>query len=299
MVKVKLVAFLIVIILPISIFAQKRINVQYLLVPGNSFILGQWKNYESFNYPQYGRKFTPSLDAGLSVEFNFKGKPGGKMAYDVMTSSGYYLADHISFNAGLLYSFCGQNYKDMKDGDVTWSRNLRLQYLKLPLKIIFVKGQEDKFQLIYSAGFYAAYLTNYIDKNTTLTNTNKIRTVTKGNSIITTSADGTVIKRYQLLDKPYEQFDYGMLLGIGIQKKVSRDLFLQFILTGQLGFPDIKNTSAQYFDGNDQKSYFGINSSPTHENASLGMMVALKKTFEWTPKPKEARKRWRIFRLKN
>lgn len=280
-------------------FTQKRFNAQFVIQPGNSFIAGQWRNIAAYNSPLFEKKFTPGLETGVNVVVNFRGKAGKKVVYDEMYESGFYLADKIAFNMGIFYSFGGQNYKDMKQADITWLRKLRLQYLKIPLKFDFIKGKENELQLIYTAGFYLSYLIGYKETNSMTQNNYQLVSVTQSGSIITTSSDGT-FKHYPLESVPYNSIDYGASLGVGMQKKLSTGLFLQLMLTGQRGFVDIKNTSSQYRDGSTLISYFGttVNTEISHKNSSLEVMLGLKKIFTWTPSPKSERKLWRIFRFK-
>ena len=303
MYKIKLFTSLITMIISTLVFAQKKINVQLVIQPGNSFISSQWKNLSAYNAPPFKRKVTPALEAGVNAVFSFKGKIGQKVVYDEMYESGFYLADNITFGMGIFYSFCGQSYKDMKQADITWSRKLRLQYLKIPLKFEFIKGKENDNQLVYSAGFYASYLTYYKEKNSTTSDNYQSEAVTKGNSIITTySVTGTPSTsiKYDLQGKPYNSIDYGASLGVGMQKKLNADWTILLMLIGQKGFADIKNKGTQYSDGNTVYSYFGtnVNTSIKHTNSSIELTIVLKKHFEWTPNPTKEKKRWRIFRLK-
>lgn len=200
-------------------FGQKRFTAQFVIQPGSSFISGQWKNISAYNSPLFEKKFTPGLEAGVNAVFNVKGKAGKKVVYDEMYESGFYLADKIAISMGLFYSFGGQNYKDMTtDGSTTWSRKLRLQYLKIPLKFDFIKGKENETQLVYTVGFYAGYLTRYKETNIFTQDKYQSVTVTQSNSIITTFSDGTFNERYQLKSSPYQSLDYGMSLGVGMQK---------------------------------------------------------------------------------
>ena len=117
---------------------QSRLNLQLVLQPGNSFIIGQWKNLDATSnaiFPAFSRNLTPGLETGVNAIFNFKGKAGGKVGYDEMYKSSFYFADKIMISTGLHYSFGGENYKDMKNALSTWSRKIGLSYLKIPLQI--------------------------------------------------------------------------------------------------------------------------------------------------------------------
>lgn len=286
-------------------YGQKRFNAQFVLQPGNSFISGDWKNVNIVNSPPFKRKITPALEAGVNAVYHFKGKGkfGGKMGYDAVSKSGFYLADKITLSIGIVYSYGGQNYKVMKEADVIHSRNLRLQYLKIPLKFDLVKGKEDKPQLIYTVGVYGGYLIGYKEKNGVTGTTTSSKTVIQGSTIISTySVNGApaVSTQYELQSKPFNSIDYGALLGVGMQKKLSPSLFFHIILIGQKGFADIKNKEAQYRDGTNLYPYFSsnINMNINYTNSSLELMIGLKKNFEWTPSQKKEKKRWRLFRLK-
>jgi len=281
-------------------FAQKRVNLELVAKPGIAFVSGPWRVYSPSILPaRMEKRLTPSLDAGVKAVISFKSKKGGKVAYDEMYQSGFYLADKISFNLGVLYSFCGQNYKDLLIGDDTWARKLRLQYVKVPFNFDFIKGKESQTQLIYTAGLYAGYLTWFKEASSATHNKNEQSILIKSNSMVLTSFDGAS-KQYDLTDRPYQSFDYGLSLGVGMQKKIASDLAVKIMIDGQIGFPNILNTSVQYNDGTMMVPYFvkNENSILPHKNRSFGVMVGLKKTFEWTPAPEEEKKRWRIFRLK-
>ncbi|MBI3500815.1 MAG: hypothetical protein HY063_03390 [Bacteroidetes bacterium] len=298
-----LAAVLTLLLLTVTSFAQKNLNMQFVIQPGNSFISGQWRNLAAYNAPPFKRGITPALDAGITTGFKFKGKAGKKVVYDDMYESGFYLADKIGISTGLFYSFCGENYKKMQQQEIAWQRNLRLQYLKVPLRVEFIKGKKEENQLIYTLGFYAAYLTWYKETNTVTSKDEQSSAVTKGTStVVTYTATGIppASAYYNLQSKPYNPFDYGALLGVGMQKKLNSDWQLQLMVMGQKGFADIKNKNAQYSNGSNSELYFpaNVNNTISHTNSFIEVMVGMKKTFQYTPKPKEERKRWRIFRLK-
>jgi hypothetical protein len=208
------------------VFAQKKIGMQFIVQPGNSFISGQWRNLASNNSLPFQRNITPALETGISAIFNFKGKAGKKIVYDEMYESNFYLAEKIAFSVGMLYSFSGQNYKKMKQADITWSRKLRLQYAKIPLQFYFIKGKEHDNQLIYTAGFYVGYLIYYKEKNNVMRDNYQSKAVTKGSTMITTySATGVPAfsSTSYLWDNPYNFIDYGASLGVGMQKKLNDD----------------------------------------------------------------------------
>lgn len=303
MYKIKLLTSLMALIISTLTFAQKKMNMQFIMQTGNSFISGQWRNLSASNSPPFNRKITPALEAGVNAVFNFKGKAGKKVVYDEMYESGFYLADKIAFGMGIFYSFCGESYKDMKQADITWSKKLRLQYLKIPLQAYFIKGKENDNQLIYTAGFYAGYLTYYKEKNSITGANYQSESITKGSTMVTTySVTGSpaVSSTSYLWDNPYNFIDYGASLGVGMQKKLNDDWTLQLLIIGQKGFADIKNKNARIATGNDLHPYFGtnVNTYIKHTNSSIEVTIGLKKHFEWTPKPKEEKKHWRIFRKK-
>lgn len=298
--RIKLLGVIAAMAVSTTAFTQRRISGQFILQPGTSFITGEWKNiHPNANPISFDRKLTPSLEIGLNTVFRIKGKAGKKLVYDDISKSSAYLSDKIAFNLGFLYSFGGQNYKDIQQADIQWSRKVALQYFKVPVKVEITKGNENQTQLIYNVGFYAAYLIRYKEINSTTQNNSKVTIIAKGNTIDSTSSNGNP-PQYTFKSQPYQSLDYGLVLGIGTQKQLSSSLFVQLLLNAQVGIPNILNIASQYTDGVNTYPYFedNINTFISHRNSSIGVMLGLKKRFEWTPNPTKEKKRLRIFRLK-
>ena len=283
-------------------------NVQLVLQPCNSFLSNPWKNIPVYSKPiTYPRKVSPGLEAGVNAFYNFGGKRGKKVVYDGMYESGFYLADKIALSVGLHYCFAGQNYKKINDDLYTWSRKVRLSYLKIPFQCYFIKGKPEQNQLVYTVGVYAGFLTHYKEKNSTSTDNYSTITVAKAKNVTSTTSNllipGTpdITLEYSLDSRPYQSIDYGLSLGVGMQQKFTDDITAQFIFIGQFGLTDVKNTSAEYSDGTISYSYYGTNANSykKHKNSSLGIMIALAKSFKLSASaPKTEKKRWRIFRIK-
>lgn len=246
------------------LFAQKGFNLQFSLQPNASFITGDWKiSTSNSDYT-----FKKSLTFGFGVAL----------------AGGYNFTDNLGASIGLGYSLGGQNYKGItiSQGSLTQTieNDISLSYIKIPIKFNFNTTPNKSISFSGFAGFYLGFLAGY-KQTYSLTGPypdDQTTYVFKGKTMTENGSD-----QYDLIGKPFKSTNFGITLGAGLQKKLSEKLFLLVMLNYELGFGDIKNVSSQIqYSEHDLENVYQSddpNRSVSHKNASIGLMIGLKKSF--------------------
>jgi hypothetical protein len=246
------------------LFAQKGFNLQFALEPNASFITGDWKISTSKADYTFKKSFTFGFGAGLAGGYNF--------------------TDNLGVSLGLGYLHGGQNYKGItiSQGSLiqTIENEISLSYVKIPIKFTFNTNPAKSISFSGFAGFYLGFLAGY-KQTYNLTGPypdDQTTYVFKGKTMTENGTD-----QYDLIGKPFKSTDFGITLGAGLQKKLSKKLFLMVMLNYELGFGDIKNVSSQIqYSPDDLENVYKSddpNRSVSHKNSSLGLMIGLKKSF--------------------
>ncbi|OFX34745.1 MAG: hypothetical protein A2X08_01020 [Bacteroidetes bacterium GWA2_32_17] len=247
--------------------AQKGFNMQFTLQPGTSFISGNWMVPGFMAYNDH-YKAPKKITLGFVGGFN----------------GGYNFTKNIGLGLGLLYSHQRQSYGNYTYSvtNKTYSRKIRLSYLKIPFKFNFVTNPKKNIAIIFFAGVYYGVLAGYKDVVTINHNNGNYDTyITSGNTIesipINKNNSNTGIT---YLTKKIYRNDFGITVGTGIQKKISSNLFLLVSLNYEKGLNDIRNLSSQYLDSHTPYYFeYDVNTEIERKNSMLGVIIGLKKIF--------------------
>jgi hypothetical protein len=256
----------------VATYAQKGMNVQIVVSPGMS--MGG-----KFEVPENPQSLDPGWVA-LKKTFTF--------GMDAGVTFGYNFTEKVGVNLGLLYSKQGQHYKDYtwtigKD-NATWKRKVALNYLKLPLRVNYTINPEQKISFTASAGFYLSFLLGYKDENSATASDGSSFTATaKGDTYTQTYGSDTESAAF-INGNPYKSTDFGGLISVGLQFKLSEKIVIPVGLIYQVGFVDIKNKACQYTQSssNDAELFWqnSDNDSPnatlSYHNSSLELLIGLK-----------------------
>lgn len=252
-------------------YAQKGMFFQVSVNPGitmgGKYELPEDVTLSELEWTAMKKKGTFGLDAGLTYGYNF--------------------SNTLGVSIGLLYSKQGQAYKDYtwtigKD-NATWKRSVNLNYLKVPIQFRFVSNPEKSISFTASLGIYLGFLLGYKDENrVSATDGSSATLIAKGKTYTQTFGSDSESAAF-VNGKPYKSMDFGGMIGVGIQFKLSKKLSLPIGLNYQIGFVDVKNQSCQYtLSGSDKTQLFWQNSdnnSPnatsSYHNSSLELNVGL------------------------
>lgn len=271
-----LLQLLLLLFLSIASYAQKGMNIQIMVNPGMSmggkYQLPQDVTSANTGWVAEKKSFTFGMDAGAAFGYNF--------------------ADEMGVLIGLLYSKQGQNYKDytwtMGTDKATWQRKVSLNYLKIPLQFIYILNPDQKISFTGSAGIYLAFLLGYNDKNSAnATDGSSFTSTAKGSTLTQTSTDsqGTTTQSATFINgKPYKSADFGGIIGVGVQFKVSDKITIPVGIYYQIGFVDVKNKACQFTQTNSSNAQLfwqnANNNSPNatqaYHNSSLEIKIAAK-----------------------
>ncbi|NVN95604.1 MAG: outer membrane beta-barrel protein [Bacteroidetes bacterium] len=271
--------------------AQKKFSMEIIAMP--SFTMGGEYdvNKRISNLPSY----IPIIDTTWIAI-----KKSLTFGYEIGVALRYKINNKMSTSLGLLFTRQGQNYQDYSSEQYiyseTISKSVSLNYLKLPVQFQFTSNPEKKLSILFSTGFYFAFLVNYNDE--TIINDYTNSSSAGGPSTITLTASGTLLQtKYNdypneyfafINGKPYKSIDFGGILGIGIQLKLSDKMSMPLNFNYQIGFVDIKNQSSQVLYGYNINSYVedfwkikinGVKNYPNmtlpYHNSSLGLKIGL------------------------
>lgn len=284
--------------LAIQTFSQKGFNIQAVLQPQATFLLGSWKTYvpsqNDSSQHTTEKVGTFGLEGGINVGYNF--------------------TDKLGVGIGFIYSAQGQNYKDYEGSEsgyyaaignwkesYTVSRYLELQYLKIPVTFRINSDPEKIVSFNGNVGLYVGFLTQYFEvqkisgsySETDFNYTYNTTSTSHGNDIDTkydtkgyifgTPFSDSGTDKGKFLDQPYNSTDFGVTIGLGFQIRLTSKLFIPITLNEQIGFVDIKNSSSRYKDsaGNTGDTYDkkDENLKVSHRNSVTGLSVGLKICF--------------------
>jgi len=253
------------------VFAQKGLNFSLIIQPSTSFISGSWivpeLKMDSDHY-ESPKKFTFGFEAGIKGSYNFN--------------------DNIGINLGLIYSQQGQKFGDYTYNvtNITYERKIRLSYLKIPLELNFTLKPDKDITIISYLGIYYGILIDYIDETIRTNNNyeNTFETFTVKNndiSLISTTNNNPFIVVMSNLSENIYRNDYGIVVGTGVQKKISSSMYLMFMLKFEKGLNDIRNLSSQYLSsgGSPYYSDVKVSNNTVRKNSILGLTIGMKKSF--------------------
>lgn len=251
--------------------AQKNLTLDFTLQPGMSY--GGDYFYDYRDNLMYGNSFTFNLKFGANL--------------------GYYFNEKMGISVGLLYDHLGQNYKDYFAGvgnyyTCTTQKSTSLNYLKIPMLFNYIFSPTEQFSFTFSTGFYLSFLFKYTDetKKTYVSEIydnpnypNYTRTYIASGSTLSYSTDDPT-SPYSYEDtfsngNPFSTIDFGGIISAGILYKFSEKISFPVLLSYNIGFVNIKNTSS--IIGNGGRTYWdGDNISTSYHNSSLGLQLGVR-----------------------
>ena len=244
------------ILITTTAFAQKGYYLQFAIQPGSSSISGDWKLDLGGSNNTFEKGFTFSFETGVNGGYNF--------------------TDNLGVSIGLFYASQGQNYKEFS----TITNDISLSYLKIPFKLNFTLNPENQLSFSGFAGFYLGFLTAYNQTMTQSYNNTLYTVVAEGSTLTETISSSSFSTQYDFVEKPFNSTNFGITLGAGVQKKLTDDLSIQFMLNYQAGFGDIKNVASQYVVGNHNDNFYDTddpNRTVSHKNSVLGLIIGITK----------------------
>ena len=266
-----------------AVIAQKKISIAFYLGPQTKSVSGDYFA---------GDTGTVKVAAGKQFDLGFQ--TGFMVGYALMDSTG---KDSLEVAIGFIQSSQGQSYdKYEKVGTnetFSVSHNTVLNYLRIPVQLIYTRNAAKHFSFTCFAGVYFAPLIGYEDKTRTSrvnasVSTLETSTASGSEVVVASSQDvnfhNTYVhsfnkQTYPLSDKPYKS-DFGVTLGAGMQIKLSEKMYLPCMFNYEIGLTDIKNYSATVQLPGGTVSYWGDaadpNSSEKFHTSSLGILIGLK-----------------------
>jgi hypothetical protein len=274
--KKELMLLIALVTISVATYAQKGLNIEIHAQPGMT-MGGDFQvptdNSNSNSYVSPGKSFTLGMNTGASVGYNFN--------------------DKVGVSLGLLFSHQGQNYKSFTytvSDNFTEYRSVSLNYLKIPILFNFVSAPEKSVSFTCSAGFYLGFLTGYKDETWyTYSDGSRDDNLANGSTLVETYTPNTGTSSTDnaaFLSKPYKSADFGGILAVGLQFKLSDKIVMPLMLNYQIGFSDVKNESSEYTQSNSSdanlywQSFGGGSGNPnstlSYHNSSLGIKIGLK-----------------------
>jgi len=244
---------------------------------------------EGFNF---GFNIQPASSSGGEMDFGLI-YPSGSSYYtfdkvftlkmSIGVDFGYNFDESFGVSSGLQYARNGQNYADFTDSyNNTISFYTSLDYLKIPFLVHYVLNPDDQTTFSFQTGFYLGFLLGYnVDETIRFNDGSTLEGKATGNSFTTSYSAGTTDNAVFVNGKPFNSVDFGVMIGVGIQYKISNKISMPILLNYQYGFTDIKNQTSQYSQSNSSNAelFWGKNSPnltlPYH-NSSLGIIIGLK-----------------------
>lgn len=244
---------------------------------------------EGFNF---GVNIQPASSSGGEMDFGLI-YPSGSSYYtfdkvftlkmNIGADFGYNFDESLGVSSGLQYARSGQNYANFTDSyNNTISFYTSLSYLRIPFLVHYVLNPDDQTTFSFQTGFYLGFLLSYnVDETIKLNDGSTLEGLATGNSFTTSYSAGTTDNNSFVNGKPFKSVDLGMMIGLGIQYKISNKIAMPILLNYQYGFTDIKNQTSQYSQSSSSNTelFWGKNSpnltTPYH-NSSLGIIIGLK-----------------------
>jgi hypothetical protein len=205
-----------------------------------------------------GRIYMPDVSSQDEKWIETKRKP--TLAYDAGLAVGYNIKDNASLSFGILYNKNAQNYKDwvdLQDGFII-KRSISLHYLKMPLLFHYNYKPEQKISFTCAAGFYLGILLSYKDfiegtdadgyRATSLAH----KSILEFSEYSSSGSDSY----YDVFETtPFSKVDFGLILNLGMQIKLTDKLSIPLMLNYQRGITDIKNHASRLIDNTSGSNY--------------------------------------------
>jgi hypothetical protein len=250
-------------------FAQKKLTLDFTLQPGMSY--GGDYFYDYKNNKMFANSFTFNLKFGANL--------------------GYYLNENMGVSIGLLYDHLGQNYKDYPHYynyyEITLQKSTSLNYLKFPMLFNYIFNPKEQLSFTFTTGFYLSFLLKYTDEIKEINIPEMQGNPNYPNYIVTEIASGSTFSHStdpaSLIDykkenafsngNPFNSVDFGGIISAGILYNVSEKITIPVLLSYNLGFVNIKNTSSKvgshlYWDSE--------NNSTAYHNSSFGLQLGVR-----------------------
>lgn len=223
---------------------------------------GDWTvgvNFQPFLYQKYNKSDWNNLPKSYPSSTSFNGWASG-------FSASYMFSDYWAIGAELDYSRQKQKYSttsfSIQEQDkiryiYAESAFHQLDYVKLPLYSSFKIeiGRESNFFVSLNAGIQAAFNTTYRGEfiqyaaNSTMENYDlnvkilKAIEIPNEYQISLMQKDGSYANQTYKQDYIYNRFDFGILAGISLQKKILDSYVISFGVRGELGLTNIEKSS--------------------------------------------------------
>lgn len=228
--------------------AQKGLKLGFVALPQTTWMLNQ-----------------DDMDAAQDI-FSYKTTFG--MAAG--PSFGYNFGDGVGFRMNFLYSVQGQKYKNVNSED-TWVENTRrLHYMKIPLFLSFNTGTEfSKLVFSFNAGFQGGLLI-------------RARSYNDDQSYTPDEALYDDITDYPTTFQRYSWLDYGPVVDLGIDIKLTYNIMANIHVRGDYSLADAENKDAAYKFwqfGIPEDVRFWDETRPKTNNLNVGLAFGLTYTF--------------------
>jgi len=253
--------------------AQKKLWLEASIEPksstGGDYFVPADANSSNPAWVPMGTAFTLKVNAGLAAH--------------------YYFNERIGVSAGVSFSTAGHEYYNymwsISGFTIEFKRKVALNYAEAPVQFHYIHSPAKKISLIATAGGYVAMLISYKDENKFfLYDGSKFFAIAEGKNYTQSVFIGadTETESATLQEEPYNAYDYGAIIGIGVQFKILDTKYLTLLPEYRRGFMNIKNKTATFIFQNNtyllwQNTY---NNSPNAEedyiNSSFGLKIGLR-----------------------
>jgi hypothetical protein len=173
------------------------------------------------------------------------------------------------------------------------SRDVELNYLRIPIQYHFVSAPLQKVSFIFSAGLYVEFLTSYADNvifRESGSNSNFSLSLAASDDGITTSstfydgASGANVSQTDyaiFIGQPYNSTGFGATFSSGVQFKLSDKIALPMMINYQTGFGSALNKKSLVKDPNSNQAdvfwdSYVFGAPVNYRNSFLGLIIGLK-----------------------
>lgn len=235
-------------LLPGIMKAQKGVKIGLLALPQSTWLF----NSDDWNAAKdiYDHKFTFGMAAGPIFGYNF--------------------SENFGFRTNFLYSLQGQHYHSRNAELELVTHKIRLHYVKMPIMFGFNTNTEFS-KMIFS--FYVGFQGNLLMRAQYQDNNQSF--------VADPSLDPTILD-YPSSFRQYNWFDYGPVLDIGFDVKLTYNIMANLHLRAEYGLGDAENKGAtitRIENGVVFRESFWPETRPATQNYVGGLTFGLTYTF--------------------
>lgn len=208
---------------------------------------------------EFGAQVMPQLtlivnddDFAAGDELNFR--TTAHLAYGIHAA--YNFSDHLGVQTGLLFSTQGQKYVSDEPTPDTYTSEVRMNYLKIPVLLKFNSNPEASAQFVATVGPQFGLL-------------NKVTNYYNDEKITYTNLPGEI----RDIKDAYKSMDLGAVLSLGARFRLTDNLQLGTSFRFDYSLGDIEDKEATYsLSGLGTLNYWSSDRAPSH-NATGGFMI--------------------------